>query len=293
MTAPQIRLGVHVTLTDRSVSLDAIGSALQDRGLDALYVSEHTHIPVHYNRVSYPEPGGMPERYKRTLDPYIALSFVAARYSIEIGTCVALVANHDPIALAKAVATLDYLSGGRFFMGVGFGWCAEEFSSHKPQPPSRRPEVARETVEIMRRLWTDDEAQYEGRFLQLAPSWSWPKPSPHPPVLLGGHPTAANFERVAQWADGWITMGTFPNDDDFAPTMERLRGQWAAAGRPLSDLQVLALVGSLRLADIERALEVCVEQGVQRLAVHIGEVDGADLYRLLDGLGRLRTAYVG
>jgi probable F420-dependent oxidoreductase len=282
-------IGIHVTLTDQSVPLDEIGTALEERGIEGIYLSEHTHIPVNYDRRTYPEEGGMPERYKRVFDPYIASSFLAARYQMEVGTCVSVVANHDALALAKAVATLDYLSDGRFFLGVGFGWCAEEFASHKEFPPQQRPEVVRETVELMKAVWRDDVASFKGRYLNLVPSWSWPKPlsHPHPPILLGAPPTTTNFTRLAEWADGWITMQTFPLDDDFGPTMSRLRRHWEIAGRDPEALQILALVSSLELERIVAALDICRDEGVQRLAVHIGETTGRDLYHLLDGLGHL------
>jgi probable F420-dependent oxidoreductase len=286
-------IGIHVTLTDQSVALAELASAMEERGLDAIYLSEHTHIPVHYDRSFYPEAGGMPERYKRVLDPYVAMSFIAARYRLEVGTCVALVANHDPLALAKTIASLDFLSGGRLFVGIGFGWCPDEYATHnQAPPPGQRAELVRETVELMKAVWTEEVATFQGRYLNLPPVWSWPKPvsKPHPPILLGAKPTNANFKRLSDWADGWITMETFPLDPAFPATMQRLRDHWNAAGRDPGSLQVLALSYSLDPSRIRESVDQCRSEGVQRFAIHIGETEGRDLARLLDELGETRAS---
>jgi probable F420-dependent oxidoreductase len=161
------------------------------RGFDAAFVPEHTHIPT-ARRTPYPDGSPLPGRYLRLWDPHVALSFVAARTDLVVGTCVALVGQHDPIAYAKAVATLDHHSGGRAVVGIGFGWNAEEFEDHG-YPPDRRWEVVAEKVRLMQQLWAEEEASFDGKWVRLSPSWAWPKPlqRPHPPVLIGGLPTHA------------------------------------------------------------------------------------------------------
>jgi len=149
----------------------------------------------------------MPERYKSLWDPYVALAFVAARTDLVVGTSVSLVAQHDAIALAKAIATLDVLSGGRLVLGVGYGWNREEFEDHGYSRVVLR-DVVREKVALMRNVWTDEVASFEGEHVSLSASWSWPKPVQDPfPVLLGVPPSRTLFGELVSWADGWITMG--------------------------------------------------------------------------------------
>src|SRR5205823_1286794 len=162
-------------------------NAVQEREFDSLFLNEHTHLPVEHPTSRFPAGGDVPERYARFWDPFVALSFVAATTSLDIGTGVSLIGEHDPIQLAHAVATLDTLSNGRFVFGVGWGWNREEFADHG-RPPELRAQVVEEWVRVMRELWTHEVASFEGRFVTLSPSRMWPKPRqrPGPPILLGG-----------------------------------------------------------------------------------------------------------
>jgi probable F420-dependent oxidoreductase len=203
MTRPKI--GIFADCTDVSMPVLNLAVEAERRGFEGLFLNEHTHLPVHAPRSQFPAGGPTPLRYARFWDPYVALSFVAARTSLEIGPCVSLVAEHDPIALAKAAATLDVLSGGRLVLGVGFGWNREEVEDHG-HPAKTRARVVTESVALMRELWTKEVASFTGEYFQLSPSMAWPKPlrQPGPPVLLGAPATARNFRRIASWADGWI-----------------------------------------------------------------------------------------
>ncbi len=180
-------VGVFADLTDQTMRVLDFARAVEARELSGLFLNEHTHLPVDHPTSHFPAGGGVPERYARFWDPYVALSFVAATTSLEIGTGVSLVGEHDPIQLAHAVATLDTLSGGRFVLGVGWGWNREEFADHG-RPPEHRAAIVEEWVLVMRELWTREIASFDGRFVTLAPSRMWPKPvqQPGPPVLLGG-----------------------------------------------------------------------------------------------------------
>ena len=146
--------------------------------------------------------------YRRSLDPFVALATaVPVTTTLQLGTGVVLAAQHDPIVLAKEVATLDHLSGGRVVLGVGFGWNREEASDHGVDFALRR-RIAREHVLCMQSLWGDDEAAFDGEFVHLEPCWSWPKPvRGRVPVLVGGGPTAANFAAIAEYGDGWMPIG--------------------------------------------------------------------------------------
>lgn len=203
-----MQLGVTMFATDRSLPFAELARAVEERGLSSLWVPEHTHIPVS-RRTPNPSGGALPEEYRRTLDPFVALATAAAvTTTLRVGTGIALVAQRDPIVTAKAVATLDHLSGGRFNFGVGYGWNVEELEDHGGVASERRA-VVRERVLAMRALWSQDEASFDGEHVQLAPSWAWPKPvqQPGPPVLMGGAPGPTLFRHIAEFGDGWIPIG--------------------------------------------------------------------------------------
>lgn len=196
-------------MTDQTMSPSALARAVEERGLYSLYVPEHTHIPT--SRLTPPPTGDdeLRDEYKRTLDPFVALSMAAAATDrLIVGTGICLVAQRDPIVTAKAVATLDRLSDGRFVLGMGFGWNADEIASHGVTMPDRRA-VAREHLLAMRALWSSDVGSFDGQFVAIPPSWSWPKPvrSQGPPVLIGGSAGPKLFTHVAEYADGWIPIG--------------------------------------------------------------------------------------
>jgi probable F420-dependent oxidoreductase len=204
-----MRYGVTMFMTDETMPPADLARAVEERGLASLYIPEHTHIPT--SRLTPPPTGDaeLRDEYKRTLDPFVALAMAAtATERLVVGTGICLVAQRDPIVTAKAVATLDRLSGGRFVLGIGFGWNADEIADHGVTMPQRRA-VTREHVLAMRELWTNDIGSFEGEFVKIPPSWSWPKPvgPTGPPVLIGGAPGPKLFAHVAEYADGWIPIG--------------------------------------------------------------------------------------
>jgi probable F420-dependent oxidoreductase len=204
-----MHFGVTMFGTDQAIRPDELARAAEERGLWSLYLPEHTHIPV--SRRTPPPTGDevLPDYYARSFDPFVALTAAAAATErLRVGTGICLVAQRDPIVTAKAVASLDRLSGGRFVFGVGFGWNHDEIEDHGVDVHRRR-DVAREHVLAMQRLWADDEAGFDGEFVQLPPSWAWPKPvqAPWPPVLVGGAAGPTLFQHVAEYADGWIPIG--------------------------------------------------------------------------------------
>jgi probable F420-dependent oxidoreductase len=222
-------VGLLYRQTRASMPLLELARAAEERGFDSIIVGEHTHIPV--SRESpWPAGGDLPDEYREFPDPYVALAFVAAQTSLRIATGVALVAQHDPIALAKCLATLDHLSDGRFTLGVGFGWNREELANHGKAFADRR-EIVREHVELMRTLWTETEAEYHGRHADLERSWSWPKPvQASIPVLLGAQAGDRAFDAIVEWSDGWLPGGS--HGTWLADRLGELRGRWVDAGRP-------------------------------------------------------------
>jgi probable F420-dependent oxidoreductase len=204
-----MRYGVTMFMTDRTMAPVDLARAVEERGLYSLYVPEHTHIPI--SRLTPPPTGDaeLRDEYKRTLDPLVALAMCAAvTQRLVVGTGICLVAQREPIVTAKAIATLDHMSGGRFVLGTGFGWNADEIADHGIAMPDRRA-VAREHVLAMRALWRDDVASFDGHYVHIPPTWSWPKPVQPggPPVLIGGAPGPKLFAHVAEYADGWIPIG--------------------------------------------------------------------------------------
>ena len=216
---------------------DELARAAEERGFVSLYVPEHTHIPV--SRRTAPPSGDavLPDYYKRAFDPFVALGMAAgATERLRVGTGICLVAQRDPIVTAKAVASLDYLSNGRFVFGIGFGWNADEIEDHGVEMGNRRA-VAREHVLAMQRLWADDVASFDGEHVHLPPSWSWPKPvqEPWPPVLIGGAAGPKLFQHVAEYAEGWIPIGG-AGVRDALPDLHRAVEK---AGRDPADVRVV------------------------------------------------------
>jgi probable F420-dependent oxidoreductase len=253
-----MEFGLTMFPSDEAVDPVTLGRAAEDAGFESLFFPEHTHIPA--SRES-PWPGGdeLPREYWHTYDPFVALSAVAARTErLRVGTGICLVVERDPITLAKEVASLDRLSGGRFEFGIGAGWNREEMRHHGTDPRVRMA-VLRERVLAMREIWTRDEPEFHGEHVDFERLWSWPKPvqQPHPPVLVGGDgPTV--FDRVLELGDAW-----FPNTRDIESLPRRiseLRARGADAGRERIPVTYFGarpddgFVDALRRAGVDRAL---------------------------------------
>ena len=201
-------IGVTIFLTDKSIGVVELARALEERGFESLFLPEHTHIPTS-RTTPYPLGGELPDEYRRTVDPFVARGAAAAvTERLKLGTGICLVAQHDTIALAKAVASVDAISNGRFVFGIGYGWNVDEMEDHGVAPKGRR-ELVREQVLAMQSLWRDEEASFDGKYVKLPPSWAWPKPAqqPRPPVFIGGAPGPTLFRHIAEYADGWMPIG--------------------------------------------------------------------------------------
>jgi probable F420-dependent oxidoreductase len=255
-----MQFGVFYFPTEYGIDIAELARELEARGFESLFVCEHTHIPAS-RRTPFPGGGALPKRYTHTLDPFVALSFAAAATRhLKIGTGVCLVPQHDPIVAAKSVASLDLLSGGRFIFGVGAGWNAEEMENHGT-PYDTRFKLMRERVLAMKAIWTADEAEFHGEFVNFDKVWQYPKPvqKPHPPIVLGGE-TDHTLRRVVEFGDGWFprTRGGF----EPKLAMHRLHQAATSAGRDPATLSVTVFgapadartLGSYREARIDRAL---------------------------------------
>jgi probable F420-dependent oxidoreductase len=225
-----MRHGIVLFTSDRGIAPADLAVAAEQRGFDTIYVPEHTHIPVR-REAAHPTAGAdLPDdRYLRTLDPWVALATCASVTTrIGLSTAVALPAESDPITLAKTIATLDHLSGGRVSLGAGFGWNTDELADHGV-PGARRRTVLKEYLEAMRTLWTQDQASYSGEFVAFGPSWAYPKPAQtHLPVVIGAGGGPKTLEWIAQNADGWMTT---PIETDIPAKISALRQRWSEAGR--------------------------------------------------------------
>lgn len=204
-----MKIGLAFFSTDVSMNVVDLAREAEARGFHSLYIPEHTHIPTSRRT---PPPTGDPvlaEEYKRSLDPYVALGAAASvTAKLRLGTGVSLVAQHHPISLAKALATVDHLSNGRFVFGIGYGWNREEMASHGVDFRARRA-LVRERVLAIEALWANEAAEFRGETVSFEASWQWPKPvqRPRPPVLIGGAAGPTLFAHVAEYADGWLPIG--------------------------------------------------------------------------------------
>jgi probable F420-dependent oxidoreductase len=232
-----VLLGITAFLTDRAMDPADLAMAVEERGFASLYLPEHTHLPVRAGSPPALVEGVSEEDYRRSLDPYVALATAASvTEHILLGTGITLVAQHDPIVLAKQIATLDHLSGGRFVLGMGYGWNAAEAADHGVDFSLRRA-VAREKLLCMQALWSQEEAQFDGEHVHLSPSWSWPKPVNGGRVrtLIGAAPGPALYAAVAEHADGWMPIG----GAGVASALMPLRETFASVGRDPADLHVV------------------------------------------------------
>ncbi len=257
-----MRFGITIFPTDVSIGIVELAQACEERGFHSLWVPEHTHIPTSRRT---PSPTGtpvLPDEYSRCLDPFVGLmAAAAATERLRVGTGIALVAQRDPIVTAKAAATLDLLSGGRFSLGVGFGWNVDEIEHHGIVYRERRA-VAREHVLAMRRLWEDDEASFDGHYVRFTPSWSWPKPVQRPlPVLVGGSAGPRLFAQVAEYGQGWIPIG----GAGLTQAIPQLREAVAEAGREPGAVEVVTMGSIPDPGKLEHFARIGVSECVFRL----------------------------
>lgn len=269
-----MRIAATIFLTDETIAPVRIAQELEQRGFAGLYLPEHTHIPV--SRLTpYPAGEPLPREYARTLDAFAALSAAAAvTRTLELGTAITLVAQHDPIVLAKQVATLDHLSGGRFTLGVGFGWNREEAADHGV-PWQRRRAVVRDHIAVMRALWAPEPVTRTGEFASVAASDAYPKPvNGRVRILVGGAPGPSTFTQVADYADGWMPIG----GSGLAEHLPRLHAAWQDAGRGPEVPVVVPTAVRPTAGKLARFKDL----GVEEVLVQLPPAGEAEVLRTLD-----------
>jgi probable F420-dependent oxidoreductase len=278
-----MRIGVATFITDKSIDPIRLAVALEERGYESMWMAEHTHIPVS-RRSPFPSGGDLPEHYLRSYDPLVALTAAASvTTQLKIATGICLVAQRDPIILAKQIASIDRLSQGRFILGVGFGWNLEEMEAHGVDPRDRWT-LVKEHIAVMRRLWVDDEAAFSGELVDLQPSWSWPKPWSHsgPPVILGGAGRPRMIRHVVDYADGWLPNHSGPDTD---AALDALREAAETAGRDPATIRV-SIPGPVDPSYVQTQRA----RGIERILLPLPPGSPDDALRFLDKHASLAAA---
>ena len=273
-----MHIGAAMFFTDYSMPPADLARALEERGFESLWAPEHSHIPI--SRLSpFPNGGDLPQQYYDVMDPFVTLTAAAiATTKLKIGTGVCLVQQRDPIQTAKLVASIDQVSNGRFLFGVGSGWNAEEMEDHGT-PFKARHKIARERVEAMKAIWTNEVAEYHGEHVNFPPMKAWPKPvqKPHPPVILGGaFPYGAR--RAIRYGDGWVPHASRPEYGDVSDFLPEFRKMAEESGR---DPASLPLTMFRIVEDLDR-LRHYRDIGIDRVVITIPSDPAPKVLPLLD-----------
>ncbi len=282
-----MHIGVSIFATDTTLQPVALGRAVESRGFESVWLPEHSHIPT-----SRATPWGgqadappLPEMYRRTHDQFVALAAIAATTTtLRLGTGITLVAQRDPIWLAKEVASLDTISDGRVIFGIGYGWNKEEMADHGIAYAERRA-ILREKVLAMKEIWTKDEASFDGDHVEIAPSWSWPKPiqQPHPPIVLGAGAGPRTFADIAEFCDGWMPIA---GRHEFASKVEALHDAARTIGRDPASLSIDVFGAP---ADVE-GLRHLADAGITRAVLPVPSKSPPEVVARLDAYAPLVDA---
>ncbi|MQA86258.1 MAG: TIGR03619 family F420-dependent LLM class oxidoreductase [Streptosporangiales bacterium] len=273
-----MEIGVCTFVTDESIGPAELGRALEERGFESLMVAEHSHFPV---KRETPRVADLPRHYFRTLDPLVTLTAAASvTRRLSVGTAIALVIERDPIHLAKEMASLDQISGGRAVFGVGAGWVREEMRNHGTDARTRTA-LLRERVLAIRAIWTQDEAEYHGRYVDFHPIQQWPKPvqRPHPPILVGGEGPRM-MEQAVEYGDGWMPRAML-GLDVLSEKLAEVRRRAEERGRRPPSVTVFG--AAPERADLDRF----AEEGVDRVLLLLPTLPRDETLRTLDDFAAL------
>jgi probable F420-dependent oxidoreductase len=273
-----MHFGAAMFFTDYSMPPGDLGRALEQRGFESLWAPEHSHIPM--SRASpFPNGGELPKQYYDVMDPFVTLSAAAAATkTLKVGTGVCLVQQRDPIQTAKLVASIDLVSAGRFQFGVGSGWNAEEMADHG-SPFKSRHKIARERIEAMKLIWTEEKAEYHGEFVNFDMMMAWPKPvqRPHPPVIVGGaFPYGAR--RAIRYGDGWVPHASRPEYGDVSDFLPQFHQMAKEAGRDPASLPLTMF----RVAEELDALRRYCAIGIARVVITLPSTGSDQVLPILD-----------
>lgn len=280
-----MKYGVTIFPTEYSIHPAELSAAIERRGFDSLWLPEHSHFPVSELTPGPGQNAWPDKRYYDVLDPFVALAAAAqATRNLRLGTGICLVVQRDPIQLAKQIASLDVLSGGRFEFGVGAGWHRYEIANHGTRFEDRL-KVLRERIEAMRAIWTEEQAEYHGDFVDFAPLYAWPKPvqKPHPPIHVAAV-APKGLARVVRYGNGWFPMIQGEGQEEAVLShIPTLREKLAAAGRDPDAVEISIYA----CPQSTRTLELCEQAGVHRVIFNLDSVPRDTALRTLDGLSAL------
>ena len=279
-----MKYGAMMFSPDYSIRPDDLAKMLEERGFESMWVPEHTPIPA-YRQSAWPGGGELPKDYWHTYDPFVALTAAAAvTNEIKLGTGICLMIERDPITTAKEIASLDLISNGRFIFGIGGGWNSEEMEDHGTDFRTRW-RLLRENILAMKQIWTADEAEFHGEYVNFDKMWAYPKPlqKPHPPILMGGDgPTT--FDRVVEYCDGWMPIGSRNSGGpSLSEKIALLKRQASEAGRDPESLDITSF-GVRPDPELVARLE---ESGVNRIIFTLPSEERAQVTPLIDECARL------
>jgi probable F420-dependent oxidoreductase len=284
-----MHIGAVMFFTEQAMRPAALGRALEERGFESLWVPEHTHIPVLEGSIGGPY-GALIRPYYDIMDPFLALNAAATvTTKLKVGTGVCLVNQRDPIVTAKLVSTIDVLSEGRFLFGVGNGWLREEIENHGTKFATRH-QVARERIEAMQAIWTQDAPEYHGKYVDFGPINQWPKPvqKPHPPIIVGGMLEYAG-PRAIRYGDGWIPRVDRLDRDDLGAQVARFRAMAREAGRDPATLSI----NLFRVpTDIDQ-LRYSQDLGIDRVVFSLPAAPADEIVPILDRWAEIRQRLAG
>lgn len=279
-----MKFGVHIFPTEYSIQPDELGKAVEERGLESLWFSEHTHIPVHF--LVSERGASLPDYYWQTYDLFVAMTLAAASTrTIRIASGVSLLIEHDTILIAKEAATLDLISKGRFIFGVGAGWLESEMADHGVVYRTRF-QLLVEQIKAIRQIWTTEESEFHGRFVNFDKLKAFPKPyqRPHPPVIMGGEGEKA-MECAAEVCDGWAPW--FLEWPQGKEKIAHLRHLAEARGRDPKSLEISIFEKSIPDKSILAEMEA---SGISRFILTIFAQNREEALPRLDQLAKINLS---
>jgi probable F420-dependent oxidoreductase len=274
-----MKYGLQIFATEKSMQPGDLALEAESRGYDTLLFSEHTHIPVNF--IKNDETGkNLPSYYWQAYDPFIAAAMAASSTTtIKVGTGISLILQHDPIALAKQVATIDQISSGRFILGIGSGWIPEEMKNHGVDYRTRYSFI-QEHIQAMKRIWTEEEPEFSGKFINFGKIKSFPKPlqTPYPPLISGGS-GPKSLEFIARNCDGWMPILGIPEWEQIKKKIKYLHEQCASVGRNPDSVELSIFAWSPPDQEIIDNMEMT---GIKKIIISLEAKSRDDVLPILD-----------
>lgn len=287
-------IGILMFVTERSLPVTELAIACEERGLESLWVPEHPVVPAEYEtRYPLSEDGKMPRPYTELPDQFAVLTAAAcATKKLRVGTGICLVPERDTLLTAHQVATVDFLSGGRFLFGIGAGWLREEMDMFTPHFDYRFA-FMRESVAAMRKLWTGEPVAFSGKHVKFPAAVCRPCPvqQPHPPVIIGGMGPNV-MKRVASWGDGWMPIGMSP--DGVTQSRKEIDRLAKEQGRDPRKISITVMTGAppgmeaamLDLMPGRSLIDAYRDAGADRVVIAVPTLQRDDALRHLDRIGK-------